>query len=265
VHPNPDGHALVGDWYMREREPLRRTLEGVPRSYQKYIGHDNNRDFFLSSQAETTNMNRVLYKEWFPQIVFDHHQPGPPGTVMFAPPFRGPFNYVLDPQIPASLEEIGSAMQARFAAEGKRGVTMREGADVFVVVERGLRTSAYFHNQIGLLTETTGGPTPMNLTVPPDRRIASESLPMPIAPQRWHFRQAIDYSMTANRAVLDFASRSREALLMNAWTMARRAIAQGSGDSWVETFEVRLPSAIDGCARHADTSSRHPSRTFRPP
>ena len=40
-------------------------------------------------------MNRVLYKEWFPQVVFDHHQPGPPGTVMFAPPFRGPFNYLL--------------------------------------------------------------------------------------------------------------------------------------------------------------------------
>ena len=242
VHPNPDGHALVGDWYMREREPMRRTLAGVPRSYQKYIGHDNNRDFFLSSQAETTNMNRVLYKEWFPQIVFDHHQPGPPGTVMFAPPFRGPFNYVLDPQIPASLEQIGTAMQARFAAEGKPGVTMREGATYSSWWNGGLRTSAYFHNQIGLLTETTGEPTPINLTVPPDRRIASESLPRPIASQRWHFRQAIDYSMTANRAVLDFASRSRETLLISAWKMARRAIADGSRDSWVETFSSKAPA-----------------------
>src|SRR5688572_1674959 len=109
VHANPDGHALVADWYMREREPLRRTLDGMPRSYQKYVGHDNNRDFFLSSQAETTNMNRVLYREWFPQIVLDHHQPGPAGTVMFAPPFRGPFNDVIDPMIPASLELIGEA------------------------------------------------------------------------------------------------------------------------------------------------------------
>jgi len=242
VHANPDGHALVGDWYMREREPLRRMLDGVPRPYQKYIGHDNNRDFFLSSQAETTNMNRVLYKEWFPQIVYDQHQPGPSGTVMFAPPFRGPFNYVLDPLIPPSLELIGSAMQARFAAEGKRGVTMREGASYSSWWNGGLRTSAYFHNQIGLLTETTGEPTPINLVVPPDRRTASEDLPMPISPQRWHFRQAIDYSMTANRAVLDYASRSRETLLMNAWTMARRAIAEGSRDSWVETFSSSAPA-----------------------
>ena len=69
------------------------TLSGIPRPYQKYVGHDNNRDFYMSTQAETINMNRVLYREWFPQIVYDHHQTGPAGTVMFAPPFRDPFNY----------------------------------------------------------------------------------------------------------------------------------------------------------------------------
>ena len=97
--------------------------------YQKYVGHDNNRDFYMSSQAETINMNRVLYKEWFPQIVYDHHQTGPPGTVMFAPPFRDPFNYFLDPLIPVSIDLIGAAMHARFAAEGKPGVTMRTGSN----------------------------------------------------------------------------------------------------------------------------------------
>ena len=246
VHANPDGHALVADWYMRQRDPLRRTLDGLPRSYQKYVGHDNNRDFFMSSQAETINMNRVLYKEWFPQIVLDHHQPGPPGTVMFAPPFRGPFNYVIDPLVSRTLDLVGDAMQARFAAEGKRGVTMRGGAAYSGWWNGGLRTSAYFHNQIGLLTETTGDPTPMNLASVPDRQVATADLPMPIAPQRWHFRQAIHYSMTANRAVLDFASRARETLLVNAYTMARNAIAEGSRDSWMQMpagrdLKVRAP------------------------
>jgi hypothetical protein len=234
VHANPDGHALVADWYMQERDPLRRTLDGLPRSYQKYVGHDNNRDFFLSSQAETINMNRVLYREWFPQIVLDHHQPGPPGTVMFAPPFRGPFNYVIDPLVPQTLDLVGEAMQARFAAEGKRGVTMRGGAAYSGWWNGGLRTSAYFHNQIGLLTETTGEPTPMHLASVPDRQVPTADLPLPIAPQRWHFRHAIQYSMTANRAVLDFASRYRETLLLNAYTMARNAIAAGSRDSWMQ-------------------------------
>ena len=248
VHANPDGHALVADWYMRERDPLRRTLDGVPRPYQKYVGHDNNRDFFLSSQAETVNMNRVLYREWFPQIVLDHHQPGPPGTVMFAPPFRGPFNYVIDPLVPKTLELVGEAMQARFTAEGKRGVTMRGGASYSGWWNGGLRTSAYFHNQIGLLTEITGEPTPMHLAAAAVSQVATADLPLPIAPQRWHFRQAIQYSMTANRAVLDFASRNREMLLSNAYTMARNAIADGSRDSWMpssgsDDLTVRAPRA----------------------
>ena len=134
VHANPDGHELVANWYMRERDPTLRTLAGLPRAYQKYVGHDNNRDFYLSSQAETINMNRVLYKEWFPQIVYDHHQTGPPGTVMFAPPFRDPFNYVFDPLIPAGIDLVGAAMHARFAARGQAG---RDDADAARTTRRG--------------------------------------------------------------------------------------------------------------------------------
>ena len=118
------------------RTRVERSLAGVPRPYQKYVGHDNNRDFYLSSQAETRNMNRVLYREWFPQIVYNHHQAGPAGTVMFAPPFRDPFNYVFDPLIPAGIDLVGAAMQARFAAEGKPGVTTRGGSSLLDVVER---------------------------------------------------------------------------------------------------------------------------------
>mgnify|MGYP003694200915 CR=1 FL=1 len=75
----------------------RRSPNGLPRSYQKYIGHDNNRDFFASTQAETENINRVLYHEWFPQILYNHHQSGPAGTVVWSSPQRDPYNYNLDP------------------------------------------------------------------------------------------------------------------------------------------------------------------------
>ena len=62
VHANPDGHELVANWYMREKQPRRRTLAGVPRLYQKYAGHDNNRDFYMGTQAETINMSRILFR-----------------------------------------------------------------------------------------------------------------------------------------------------------------------------------------------------------
>jgi len=49
----------------------------------------------MSNMPETTNMNRQLFIEWFPQITHTHHQSGPAGTVVFVPPFRDPFNYTI--------------------------------------------------------------------------------------------------------------------------------------------------------------------------
>jgi hypothetical protein len=267
VHANPDGHELVANWYMREREPSQRSLAAVPRAYQKYVGHDNNRDFYLASQAETINMSRVLYKEWFPQIVYDHHQTGPAGTVMFAPPFRDPFNYVLDPLIPVTIDLIGGAIHARFAAEGKPGVTMRSGSTYSTWWNGGLRTTAYFHNQIGLLTETIGNPTPVEIPFVPERQLPSADLPYPIAPQRWRFRQSIEYSLTANWAVLDFASRYKDMLLFNAYRMAKSAIQKGSQDSWTVSPQ-RLTAArrvAPGAASGAAYEQQLRAPQFRDP
>ncbi len=232
VHANPDGHDLVANWYLRERDPLKRSLADIPRLYQKYAGHDNNRDSYMSALAETKNMSRVLFREWFPQIMYNHHQTGPAGTVMFAPPFRDPFNYVYDPLIPTSIDLVGAAMHTRFAAEGKPGVTMRRGANYSTWWNGGLRTTVYFHNMIGLLTETIGNPTPMAIPFRPERQLPSNDLPYPIEPQRWHMRQSIEYSLTANRAVLDVAARHREQFLFNIWRMGRNAIERGQRDTW---------------------------------
>jgi hypothetical protein len=249
VNCNPDGEELTANWYMREPEPAKRTLAGLPRLYQKYAGHDDNRDFYMSTQAETINMNRILYKEWFPQIVYDHHQSGPAGTVMFAPPFRDPFNYVFDPLIPSGIDQLGAAMHGRFAAEGKAGVTMRRGSTYSTWWNGGLRTTAYFHNQIGLLTEAIGNPTPVDIPFVAERQVPSADLPFPIAPQRWRFRQAIDYELTANRAVLDAASRYRETLLFNMYRMGKNSIERGSRDTWTPTPHRRNRDAQSRDAR----------------
>jgi hypothetical protein len=235
VHANPDGMELVSSWYMRESEPTRRSTAGLPRLYQKYIGHDNNRDFYMSTQPESTNMNRVMYLEWFPQIMYNHHQTGPAGTVMFAPPFRDPFNYNFDPLIPAQLDLVASAMHSRFAAEGKPGVTSRRGANYSTWWNGGLRTTAYFHNMIGLLTETIGSPTPMTIPFLTGRQLPDSNLHAPIEPQPWRFRQSVDYSVTANYAVFDIASRNKENFLYNIYQMGRNSIDRGSRDNWTAT------------------------------
>ncbi|HEY1190284.1 MAG TPA: M14 metallopeptidase family protein [Gemmata sp.] len=249
VHANPDGHDLVADWYMREKDPKKRTLAGLPRLYQKYIGHDNNRDFYANTQAETRNMNRVMYREWLPQVVYNHHQTGPPGTVLFCPPFRDPFNYNFDPLVVSGIDAVGAAMMQRFLVEDKPGATTRSGARYSTWFNGGLRTTAYFHNMIGLLTETIGSPTPTRIPFTPAMQLPRADLLAPVAPQEWHLRQSVEYSVTANKAVLDYASRHREQLLYNIWLMGRNAIARGNKDSW--TVTPKMVAAAKG-SRGAD-------------
>ena len=256
VHANPDGHDLVANWYLRERDPLERSLDDLPRLYQKYAGHDNNRDSYMAALAESSNMNRVLYREWYPQIMYNHHQTGPAGTVMFAPPFRDPFNYVYDPLIPTTIDLVGAAMHTRFAAENKPGVTMRRGANYSTWWNGGLRTTVYFHNMIGLLTETIGHPTPMEIPFRPERQLPSSDLPFPIEPQTWHMRQSIEYSLTANRAVLDLAARYREQFLVNIWRMGRNAIERGQRDTW--TMYPRRLQRVQEAARGIGSAGRSP-------
>ncbi len=99
THANPDGQQLVSNWYMQEADPKKRNLN-IPRLYEKYIGHDNNRDFYMTNTKESTNMSRQLFVEWFPQIMYNHHQRGPEGSVLAGPPYRDPFNVSFRGKIP---------------------------------------------------------------------------------------------------------------------------------------------------------------------
>jgi hypothetical protein len=232
VHANPDGNDLVADWYMRAADPKERSSAQLPRLYHKYIGHDNNRDFFASTQAETENMNRVLYHEWFPQVLYNHHQSGPQGTILWSPPLRDPFNYNQDPLLVLGIQTIGLAIHTRLAAENKPGATMRSGGPYDGWWNGGIRNTAAFHNTIAILTEMIGNPTPMRVPLVLDRQLPNSDLTFPVPPQEWRFRQSVEYSIACNRGVLDVVSKMRENFLYNRYVMGRNSIERGSRDTW---------------------------------
>jgi hypothetical protein len=232
---NPDGMEDIGNWYMRESDPKKRSTRGLPYLYQKYVGHDNNRDFYMVNMKETEIINRILYREWFPQIVYNHHQTGPAGAVLFAPPFREPYNFNYDPLLVLGIDVVGSAMHSRFMAEGKPGSTMREGAWYQTWWNGCLRCTPYFHNMIGILTEMIGNPTPVTIPFFPEKHLANGDYPFPIAPQTWHFRSSIEYSITADRAILDTAAKLKENFLFNIYRMGKNSIEKGSRDHWTIT------------------------------
>jgi hypothetical protein len=240
---NPDGLELVADWYMREKEPARRSMSNLPVLYQKYIGHDNNRESLLCNMPESTAIARVLYQEWFPQIVYNQHQSGPAGAVLFIGAMRDPSNPNLDPLMAPSMELISAHVHSRYVAEGKPGSASRSMASYQNWYNGGVRNTACFHNQIAILSEITGSPTPTEIAFVPRNLVATNDNPFPIHPQKWRFRQAIEYLITADRAFLDVASEHREDFLYNVYRMGRNSIEKGSRDNW--TFTSRTIAAFE--------------------
>jgi hypothetical protein len=246
---NPDGLELVANWYMREAEPAKRSLAGLPVLYQKYIGHDNNRESLLMNMPESEAIGRVLYREWFPQIMFNQHQSGPAGTVLFIGQMRDPSNPFFHALMAPSMELVSAAIHSRFVAEGKPGATNRSFASYQNWWNGGVRSTACFHNQVGILSEISGSPTPIEIAFVPKNLVATNDNPFPVQPQVWHFRRTIDYLLTANRAILDIASARREHFLFNVYRMGRDAIDKGNRDTWTFTSrrlaEVQAAMARD--------------------
>ena len=261
VQPNPDGQELVADWYMRKADEKKRSYSDLPKLYNKYIGHDDNRDFYMSAMSETTNMNKVMFYDWFPQIMYNHHQTGPQGVIIAIPPFRDPFNYNFDPMIITELNMLGAAMQTRYVTEGKPGFAYSSQVSYSTWYNGGLRTICYFHNIVGILSEIKGSPTPMDLPLIVDRQQPRVDNPLPMIPttrgQKWHFSQAIEYSLTADRAILDLASRYKETFLYNQYVMGRNSIQKGSKDTWNIT-----PSRVAALAKAAKAEEKDAADPF---
>lgn len=255
VHANPDGQELVSNWYMGEKDPKKRNMN-VPRLWEKYIGHDNNRDFYMMNMKETQNITRQQFLEWYPQIVYNHHQAGPAGSVVAGPPYRDPFNYVFDPLLITSLDAVGSAMISRLNEEGKPGYTERNGTEFSTWWNGGLRTTTYFHNMVGLLTEIIGSPTPAEIPLVPGRLIPNSNTPNPVTPQPWHFVQSIDYSVSLNYAVLNYAVRQRDMMLFNMYRMGMNSIKRGSSDNW--TLSPKMIDSINNAYKY-DASKATPT------
>lgn len=231
VHVNPDGMEIMSNWYMKDADQAKRN-KNIPVLYQKYVGHDNNRDFYMNNMKESTNISLQQYVEWLPQIVYNHHQSGPSGTVVAGPPYRDPFNHVFDPLIITSLDAVGAAMINRLHVEDKPGYTRLDGSVFSTWWNGGLRTTPYYHNMIGILTEIVGDPSPFSIPLVPDRLIPNNGTPYPVTPGPWPFRRSIEYSVSLNYAILNHAVRHGDELLYNFYLMGKNSIDRGNQDTW---------------------------------
>ncbi len=225
---NPDGQQRVVDWYRRT---VGTPYEGVgmPWLYHHYVGHDNNRDFFMLTQVESRMVNDLLYRQWFPEVVYDVHQMGNRGARFFVPPFDDPANPNIDPLLVRSISLFGLQISTDLEAAGKSGVVNGRQFDLWW--HGGMRTVPSRHNMIGILSEAASA----NLASPifqepgqadrqPDHGVA---YPNPWPGGWWRIRDIIDYQLIASRAVIELAAVQRRRLIRNFVTLGRRAVEAG--------------------------------------
>jgi len=228
---NPDGHDIIASWYDHTvGTPY--EASSPPWLYHHYAGHDNNRDWFMNNLPESKAVSEILYNQWYPQIVVNHHQVSPSWTRIFIPPFTDPVNPRIHPGITTGVNLVGSAMANRFAMKEMPGVI--SGVTFSMWWNGGMRTVPYYHNMIGILTEAAHA-------TPSPRFFDPDSIPDFVRgghptngtninyPNPWkggwsHFSEPVQYMITASMAVLRLAADRRQTLLYNIWKMGQDAI-----------------------------------------
>ncbi|MGQ9619295.1 MAG: M14 family metallopeptidase [Candidatus Aminicenantia bacterium] len=228
VFPNPDGMTMVADWYRRNLgTPY--EVSPLPWLYHYYVGHDNNRDSYMANTVEIQNLSKILYHEWFPQILVNHHQTAPFPARIWIPPNSEPTNPNVHPLIIRWQNLIGSRMGAEFDKEGKSGAISRVHFDTWYP---GYVTQVVdSHNIISILTETAlyRYATPRFYTVrdfPEEYSdlTISAFYPSPWRGGWWRLRNAVEYVLTASKAVLKTARDHKEELLLNIYRMGKDVI-----------------------------------------
>jgi hypothetical protein len=229
--PNPDGIDIVANWY---RKTLGTPYEGrePPELYHHYAGHDDNRDWFMLNLKETQLVTRLLWHEWFPQIVYDVHQQGPNGSRFFIPPFYDPPNPNISPLLLRQVGLMGHKVAADLQAAGFKGVLTNALYDTWW--HGGFRTAPYFHNSIGILSEAASARlmTPTTITAEQLARASTRGMrnatepmtnfPDPWPAGSWRPRDIMEMEMIAARAILSMASKFRPDYLRNFYELGRK-------------------------------------------
>jgi len=237
---NPDGQTMITDYY---RKYVGTKYEGgrMPWLYHHYVGHDNNRDWYMLTQPETRELNRAVYQEWNPQVFVDEHQMGSEGPRMFIPPFADPVDPDVHPLIWREVNMVGSNMALRLEQANKSGLIYGYSFDAYWI--GGTRNTGWWKNITGLLLEVASARIASPVFIEPNElRGGSKGLvdykatinhPNPWKGGWWRMRDIMDYERIASDALLELAANYREDLLRNLVTRGRAAVASVKpGQGW---------------------------------
>jgi hypothetical protein len=235
---NPDGTQMIADWYMKYVGTPHEAA-GLPWLYQKYAGHDNNRDGFALNLPESQHLGKLMYRDWMPQAYVDHHQMGSGNARLYIPPYAEPIRPGGDPLVWREMTWWGGHMGYKLESAGKTGVI---GSAIYSGWgHMGFHWITPFHNIAGMLTESASARLATPMFMHPDQlRGGPRGLPeydsqttMPsLWPGGWwRVRDIVEQQKIAAWATVDLAARNRETVLWNMYLKGTRQTERGANDA----------------------------------
>ncbi|MFA5910279.1 MAG: M14 metallopeptidase family protein [Vicinamibacterales bacterium] len=225
---NPDGqHLVIDHWYKTKGTPFNRVY---PDLYHKYVGHDDNRDWFMFTQKETRLNIEAVQNKYKPIISHDMHQQGPNGSRIFVPPFTDPFDPNMHPLLALGQATVGQAMASALIGEGKEGVAWTENYDMWSPA----RQYMVYHGQPRILTEIANSnladayvnPRKGQPLGPQDSRA---TFPVPYSKDTWTLGQQVDYGVTAALAGMSHVAKYGREWLYNFYTVHKDWVNYSKG------------------------------------
>jgi len=235
---NPDGVDIIERWY---RKTLGTPHEGTspPELYQKYVGHDNNRDWYIFSQAETRLAVSRLHNEWHPQIVYDVHQQGPYASRIFIPPWLDPIEPNVDPLSVQAANAFGAGMAMDLTAAGRKGVVINASYDLWTPA----RHYQSYHGGFRILSESASVRLATPIRVRPDQveqnakgydpRQRSWNYLEPWLGGDWRLRDIVADQLITMESCLYQAAVRREDVLRNFYRIGVNAVSRTSPYAFV--------------------------------
>ncbi len=231
---NPDGVDIVNNWYQKT---LGTKFEGTdpPELYNKYVGHDDNRDWYAFTQIETQLTVDKIHNVWHPQIVNDIPQQGEYGSRLFLPPYMEPVEPNVPKQIVAGYTELGNYIAADLRKQGLQGITTNSTYDAWTPS----RAYSHYHGGVRILSETASCKLATPITVKfEDLRPGEHYDPRKEAANfgpvwhggEWHIRDITNYMTAAAFSILHNAADNREKWLTNFYTIGKEAVRPRKND-----------------------------------
>jgi hypothetical protein len=218
---NPDGqHLVIDHWSKTKGTPLNRVY---PDLYHKYVGHDDNRDWFMFTQKETRMNIELVQNKYKPIITHDMHQQGAQGSRIFVPPYTEPYDPNVHPLLRLGQATVGQAMASALLAEGKEGVAWEDQYDMWTPA----RQYMVYHGQPRILTEIASSGNLADPFVNPQkgRPIGPQEsrghFPVPYSKDTWTLGQQVDYGVTAALAGMSHVAKYGHEWLFNFYRVHR--------------------------------------------